>query len=146
MSIALYYCALHFTFNQINTMSTPKAEKDLHLPLSRVKTIMKSSPDVEAVGPEPLYLVTKVTELFVTDLAKRAYKNSDSKFLEYKHIADVVQEDDTLEFLREIMPRKITVREFKELMAKKAARGDRSDDDSSDESSDESETSSDNQD
>ncbi|XP_061709284.1 chromatin accessibility complex 16kD protein [Cydia pomonella] len=127
-------------------MSTPKAEKDLHLPLSRVKTIMKSSPDVEAVGPEPLYLVTKVTELFVTDLAKRAYKNSGNKFLEYKHIADVVQEDDTLEFLREIMPRKITVREFKELMAKKAARGDRSDDDSSDESSDESETSSDNQD
>lgn len=42
-------------------MSTPKPEKDLHLPLSRVKTIMKSSPDVEAVGPEPLYLVTKVT-------------------------------------------------------------------------------------
>lgn len=42
-------------------MATPKAEKDLHLPLSRVKTIMKSSPDVEAVGQEPLYLVTKVT-------------------------------------------------------------------------------------
>lgn len=42
-------------------MSTPKSEKDLHLPLSRVKTIMKSSPDVEAVGAEPLYLVTKVT-------------------------------------------------------------------------------------
>lgn len=35
--------------------------KDLHLPISRVKTIMKSSPEVEAVGPEPLYLVTKVT-------------------------------------------------------------------------------------
>lgn len=43
------------------TMATPKSEKDLHLPLSRVKTIMKSSPDVEAVGQEPLYLVTKVT-------------------------------------------------------------------------------------
>lgn len=42
-------------------MTTPKSEKDLHLPLSRVKTIMKSSPDVEAVGAEPLYLVTKVT-------------------------------------------------------------------------------------
>lgn len=39
---------------------SPK-QKDLHLPLSRVKTIMKSSPEVEAVGPEPLYLVTKVT-------------------------------------------------------------------------------------
>lgn len=50
------------------TMSTPKSEKDLHLPLSRVKTIMKSSPDVEAVGPEPLYLVTKVTVSFTGTL------------------------------------------------------------------------------
>ncbi|KAI5636727.1 histone-like transcription factor (CBF/NF-Y) and archaeal histone domain-containing protein [Phthorimaea operculella] len=118
-------------------MSTPKAEKDLHLPLSRVKTIMKSSPDVDAVGPEPLYLVTKVTELFVTDLAKRAHKTIKGNMLEYKHIAEIVQEDDTLDFLREIMPRKITVKQFKEMMAKKAARGDRSDDESSEESSEE---------
>ncbi|CAB3241132.1 unnamed protein product [Arctia plantaginis] len=117
-------------------MSTPKAEKDLHLPLSRVKTIMKSSPDVEAVGAEPLYLVTKVTELFVTDLAKRAFKNSKTSFLEYKHIAEVVQEDDTLDFLREIMPRKITVRQFKAIMAKKAAKSGGSDE-SSEESSEE---------
>ncbi|CAG4977178.1 unnamed protein product [Parnassius apollo] len=116
-------------------MSITKAEKDLHLPLSRVKTIMKSSPEVDAVGPEPLHLVTKVTELFVIDLAKRAYKNTKGNMLEYKHIAEVVQEDDTLDFLREIMPRKITVRQYKELMARKAARGDRSDDESSEESS-----------
>ncbi|GBP48899.1 Chromatin accessibility complex protein 1 [Eumeta japonica] len=110
--------------------------KDLHLPISRVKTIMKSSPDVDAVGPEPLYLVTKVTEMFVIDLAKRAFNSGKNNTLEYKHIADVVQEDDTLDFLREIMPRKITVRQFKELMAKKAAKGNKSDDDSSDQSSD----------
>ncbi|CAG4954029.1 chromatin accessibility complex 16kD protein [Colias croceus] len=116
-------------------MSTPKVEKDLHLPLSRVKTIMKSSPEVDAVGAEPLYLVTKVTEMFVTDLAKRAFKNSKNNFLEYKHIAEVVQEDDTLDFLREIIPRKITVRQFKELMAKKAAKA--NSDDSSEESSEE---------
>ncbi|CAH0592808.1 unnamed protein product [Chrysodeixis includens] len=120
-------------------MSTPKSEKDLHLPLSRVKTIMKSSPDVEAVGAEPLYLVTKVTELFVTDLAKRAFKNSKNSLLEYKHIAEVVQEDDTLDFLREIMPRKITVRQFKEMMAKKASKGGKSDE-SSEESSEEEST------
>ncbi|KAJ8736046.1 hypothetical protein PYW08_006702 [Mythimna loreyi] len=126
-------------------MATPKTEKDLHLPLSRVKTIMKSSPDVEAVGAEPLYLVTKVTELFVTDLAKRAFKNSKNSLLEYKHIAEVVQEDDTLDFLREIMPRKITVRQYKDMMAKKAAKAGRSDE-SSEESSEEetSEESSDN--
>ncbi|XP_049883595.1 chromatin accessibility complex 16kD protein [Pectinophora gossypiella] len=116
-------------------MATPKPEKELHLPLSRVKTIMKSSPDVDAVGPEPLYLVTKVTELFVIDLAKRAHKNMKNNMLEYKHIAEVVQEDDTLDFLREIMPRKITVRQFKEMMARKS-RGGQSDE-SSEESSEE---------
>lgn len=49
----------------------------------------------------------------------------------------MVQEDDTLDFLREIMPRKITVRQYKEMMAKKNARGDQSDDDSSEQSSEE---------
>ncbi|CAH3952474.1 chromatin accessibility complex 16kD protein [Pieris brassicae] len=125
-------------------MSTPKPEKELHLPLSRVKTIMKSSPEVDAVGPEPLYLVTKVTELFVIDLAKRAFKNSSNNVLEYKHIADVVQEDDSLDFLREIIPRKITVKQFKEMMARKAAKAnsdDSTEESSSEESSDESEES-----
>ncbi|KOB78349.1 Chromatin accessibility complex protein 1, partial [Operophtera brumata] len=129
-------------------MATPKTEKDLHLPLSRVKTIMKSSPDVDAVGQDPLYLVTKVTiinklvvwctlqELFITDLAKRAYKSCKASQLEYKHIAEVVQEDDTLDFLREIIPRKVTVKQYKEMMAKKAAKGAHSDE-SSEESSDE---------
>lgn len=59
--------------------------------------------------------------------------------MEYKHIAEVVQEDDTLDFLREIMPRKITVRQFKEMMAKKAAKNGNSDD-SSEESSEEEST------
>lgn len=72
-------------------------------------------------------------ELFVTDLAKRAFKNSKNNLLEYKHIAEIVQQDDTLDFLREIMPRKITVRQFKQLMAKKAARGTQSSDESSEE-------------
>ena len=69
-------------------------------------------------------------------MAKRAYKNVTGNLLEYKHIANVVQEDDTLDFLREIMPKKITVREFKELMAKKNSRGDDSEE-TSEESSDE---------
>ncbi|XP_041975608.1 chromatin accessibility complex 16kD protein [Aricia agestis] len=120
-------------------MTTPKIEKDLHLPLSRVKTIMKSSPEVDAVGPEPLYVVTKVTELFVLDLAKRAFKTSKSNSLDYKHIAEIVQQDDTLDFLREIMPRKITVRQYKELMAKKAAKGDNSDESSEESCEEESE-------
>lgn len=68
-----------------------------------------------------------------------AYDACQSKSLEYKHIANVVQEDDTLDFLREIMPRKITVRQFKELMAKKAAKGDGDSESETESSSEESE-------
>lgn len=41
--------------------------------------------------------------------------------LDYKHLAEVVQTNDSLEFLREIMPRKITVRQFRQMMAAKNA-------------------------
>lgn len=35
--------------------------KELQLPVSRVRTIMKSSPDVENIGQDALHLVTKAT-------------------------------------------------------------------------------------
>lgn len=106
-----------------------------HLPLSRVKTIMKSSPEVEAVGPEPLFVVARVTELFLGELARRALREAgDARALLYRHVAAVVQRDDTLDFLREIMPRKITVRDYKLMMERRAHRDD--DDSSDDQSSD----------
>ena len=45
-----------------NTVATssPLRSKDVLLPLARVKTIMKSSPDVENIGQESLFLITKV--------------------------------------------------------------------------------------
>lgn len=109
-----------------------------HLPLSRVKTIMKSSPEVEAVGPEPLFVVARVTELFLGELARRALQEAGGDGrgpLLYRHVADVVQRDDTLDFLREIMPRKITVREYK-LMMERRDRRDGDEDSSDDQSSD----------
>lgn len=81
-------------------------------------------------------------ELFVTDLARRSFKSSNNTLLDYKHIAEIVQEDDTLDFLREIMPRKITVRQYKEIMAKKAAKTRGSDDSSESSEEDSSEESS----
>lgn len=36
-------------------------EKELQLPISRIRTIMKSSPDVENIGQGALYLVTRAT-------------------------------------------------------------------------------------
>ncbi|XP_077286033.1 chromatin accessibility complex protein 1 [Arctopsyche grandis] len=110
--------------------------RELCLPLSRVKTIMKSSPDVESVRQEPLVLVARVTELFIADMAKRAYEDCSSQLLEYKHIANLVQKDDTLDFLREIMPCKITVKEFKDLMAQKALKQSEDNSEDSDSSDD----------
>ncbi|KAK3920865.1 Chromatin accessibility complex protein 1 [Frankliniella fusca] len=90
--------------------------KELQLPISRVKTIMKSSPDVDSVPQDSLAVVTRATELFIQNLAKEALKNGDGSKLEYSDVAKVVQAKGNLFFLREIIPRKITVREYKEIM------------------------------
>lgn len=40
--------------------------RELQLPISRVRTIMKSSPDVENIGQDALHLVTKATVSDIT--------------------------------------------------------------------------------
>ncbi|XP_043261500.1 chromatin accessibility complex 16kD protein-like [Colletes gigas] len=104
----------------MTTQRSPAKLKELRLPMSRVKTIMKSSPYVDTIGQDGLFLVTKATELFIHYLTEEAHQQSNKgNSLDYKHLAEVVQTNDTLEFLKEIMPRKITVRQFKEMMAAK---------------------------
>lgn len=73
--------------------------------------------------------------MFVQYLSSEAHEKSNkASSLDYKHLAEVVQTYETLEFLREIMPRKITVRQFKEMMA--ARNSDSSSDSDSDSQSD----------
>ncbi|KAI4486176.1 hypothetical protein M0802_012507 [Mischocyttarus mexicanus] len=118
------------------TQNLPSKMKELRLPISRVKTIMKSSPYVDTVGQDGLYLVTKATELFIHYLTIEAHmQNNKGNNLDYKHLAEVVQTNETLEFLREIIPRKISVRRFKEMMAAKSTSSS-SDESSSDSDSD----------
>lgn len=58
--------------------------------------------------------------MFIHHLAVETHNQGNkSNSLDYKNLAEIIQTSDTLEFLREIVPRKITVREFKEMMAKK---------------------------
>ena len=45
----------------MSTQNSSVKLKELRLPISRVKTIMKSSPSVDTVGQDGLYLVTKAT-------------------------------------------------------------------------------------
>ena len=52
--------ALKAVSNTQVATNSPLRSKDVLLPLARVKTIMKSSPDVDNIGQESLFLVTKV--------------------------------------------------------------------------------------
>ena len=52
--------ALKAVSNTQTPTNSPLRSKDVLLPLARVKTIMKSSPDVDNIGQESLFLVTKV--------------------------------------------------------------------------------------
>ncbi|XP_043287829.1 chromatin accessibility complex 16kD protein-like [Venturia canescens] len=126
------------------SQGSPVKMKELNLPMARVKTIMKSSPHVETVGLDGLFLVAKATEMFIQYLAEEAHTQSNkANQIDYKHLAEVVQTNETLEFLKEIMPRKITVRQFKELMAAKESNNSSSSETSSSDSDSDSESDSD---
>merc|ERR1712154_629893 len=87
------------------------------LPQTRVKTIMKSSPDVEVVSQESLFLITRATELFIMYLAKLASRNGgEDPSVTYADLAAVVQRKDSMEFLHDIVPRKITYGEYLKIM------------------------------
>lgn len=83
---------------------------------------MKSSSDVENVSKESSVIMSKAAEIFINTLTKEGHKMSkDAKRLDYKHLASVVHQDEKYNFLRDILPKKITVLQFKEIMARKKA-------------------------
>ncbi|KAK7463283.1 hypothetical protein BaRGS_00023070 [Batillaria attramentaria] len=93
------------------------ADKQSILPLSRVKTIMKSSPDVSSISQEALFTTGKATELFIQALARFSLEqSSDPSSLDYRDLAEIVNTEVTLQFLQDIIPRKIKAREYFELL------------------------------
>ncbi|XP_041360701.1 chromatin accessibility complex protein 1-like [Gigantopelta aegis] len=92
------------------------ADKDKNsstLPISRVKTIMKSSPDVSSISQEALHLTGRATELFIHELAKCSLERSHQGMsVGYSELADIVNSEETLQFLQDIIPRKIKVSEY----------------------------------
>lgn len=76
--------------------------------------------------------------MFIQLLTKQSLKFGDkkSKAIEYNQLAEYVQSKDNMEFLRIILPKKITVKEFRQIMEKEKNQ-DSSDDSSSEEDQDE---------
>ncbi|KAK2167024.1 hypothetical protein LSH36_32g04000 [Paralvinella palmiformis] len=111
------------------------------LPVSRIRTIMKSSPEISSISQESLFLIGKATELFVRHMAAETLNNSKSKmFLDYSSLAEVVSDNEQLQFLMDIIPKKIKMRDFKAMMArrkKKHAAENETDDDEEEEEEDE---------
>merc|ERR1712243_161676 len=96
--------------------NSPLRSKDVLLPLARVRTIMKSSPDVENIGQESLFLITKATELFIMYLTKLSQRHGNDQEVTYKDLAAIVQRKDSMEFLHDIVPKKIKYEEFLKLV------------------------------
>lgn len=56
-------------------------------------------------------------ELFIAFLTQQTYKkNGNKKDLNYNDLSNFVQKEEKLEFLHQIVPQKITVKEFREIL------------------------------
>ncbi|KAK6491263.1 chromatin accessibility complex protein 1 [Huso huso] len=110
--------------------------RQVSLPISRVKLIMKSSPDVSNINQDALFLTAKATELFVQYLATYSYKKGtgrETKCLTYGDLARSPEECDTFQFLADILPKKILARDYLKLLEEEE-KGDEGDGEESDDS------------
>ena len=81
---------------------------------------MKSSPDVVNISQEALFMIAKSTEQFVQELSRRSREQSvDKNKIPYNALAEIVDEQETLQFLQDTVPKKITAREYYALIGKK---------------------------
>ncbi|KAK2830385.1 hypothetical protein Q5P01_018316 [Channa striata] len=94
---------------------TSGTKKTISLPISRVRLIMKSSPDVSSINQDALFLTTKATELFVQHLAVSSFNNGPGKetnTLSYSDLANTAEDTETFHFLTDILPKKILARDY----------------------------------
>ncbi|KAM4688673.1 chromatin accessibility complex protein 1 [Discoglossus pictus] len=97
------------------------------LPLSRIRVIMKSSPDVSCINQDALMLTAKATELFVKYLATYSYTNGsgkESNTLTYDDLSDAAEESETFQFLSDILPKKILASDYLKKLIKEEEGGD----------------------
>ncbi|XP_011495886.1 PREDICTED: DNA polymerase epsilon subunit 4 [Ceratosolen solmsi marchali] len=72
------------------------------LPIGRIRTIVKTDPDINFINQEAIFLITKATELFIDSLAKESYKytyQSKKKTLQKHDVQSAIDNVDALMFL-----------------------------------------------
>ncbi|XP_061027392.1 chromatin accessibility complex protein 1 [Eubalaena glacialis] len=109
------------------------------LPLSRIRVIMKSSPEVSSINQEALVLTAKATELFVQYLATYSYRHGsgkEKKALTYSDLSDTAEESETFQFLADILPKKILASKYLKTLKEKREEEEEEENDNNDESDD----------
>ncbi|KAM7236754.1 hypothetical protein CapIbe_012426 [Capra ibex] len=92
------------------------------LPLSRIRVIMKSSPEVSSINQEALVLTAKATELFVQYLATYSYRHGsgkEKKALTYSDLSNTAEGSETFQFLADILPKKILASKYLKMLKEK---------------------------
>lgn len=82
--------------------SNQDSERLMKLPLSRIKSIMKSDPDVTLASQEAVITIAKATELFIWELSKDAVHStlqSKRKTLQRKDLDCILDTKDCYLFL-----------------------------------------------
>lgn len=83
---------------------------------------MKMDPSItDNITLEANYLMCAATELFIRHLAKEVYE-MDKRCLSYQNLSKYIQKDDRLDFLHDVVPEKITVREYKKILSEEKER------------------------
>lgn len=78
---------------------------------------MRCDPNItNNINIDANYLVCAATEMFIKYLTKEVYE-MDKTALTYKNLAKFVQDEEKLDFLHQIIPHKITVKEYKKKLA-----------------------------
>ncbi|XP_062426651.1 chromatin accessibility complex protein 1 [Rhea pennata] len=109
------------------------------LPLSRIRVIMKSSPEVSSINQDALFLTAKATELFVQYLATYSYKHGRGKeksALTYSDLSRTAEECETFQFLADILPKKILASKYLKMLEKEKQDGEMGENDEDEEEED----------
>ncbi|XP_036904497.1 chromatin accessibility complex protein 1 isoform X1 [Sturnira hondurensis] len=115
-------------------------QRIVSLPLSRIRVIMKSSPEVSSINQEALMLTAKATELFVQYLAAYSYRHGSGKgekALTYNDLSNTAEQSETFQFLADILPKKILASKYLKMRKEKREEDEEEESDNSDESDDE---------
>ncbi|VDN40937.1 unnamed protein product [Dibothriocephalus latus] len=88
-------------------------ESLLLIPPSRMRNMMKSSPDVDCVSSESVICLIKATEMFIKEILTLSYSKSSGE-LTYENLSRTQSQLSRYSFLSDILPPKITFKEWTE--------------------------------